>query len=108
MLGSWFRSALIFSGLLVVACSSQPPAAPGASMLDNPQSTFELSAAPNALPGVRVNQVGYLPNSTKRAIIVDPSPSPLSWELRNSAASAVATGVTSVFGHDAASGDHVH
>jgi endoglucanase len=63
---------------------------------------------PQSLPNVRVNQLGYLPNRAKRATIVHSATSPLPWQLRDSAGSVVATGVTTVFGHDAASGDHVH
>ncbi len=63
---------------------------------------------PQSLPNVRVNQVGYLPNRTKRATIVNSSTDPLSWQVRDSAGRVVATGITTVFGHDAASGDHVH
>lgn len=65
---------------------------------------------------VRVNQVGYLRLADKIAVIVDDSPDPISWRVRDvdnngnneDAAPIVASGVTEVYGEDAASGDHVH
>ncbi|CAA9253433.1 MAG: GH9, partial [uncultured Chloroflexia bacterium] len=57
---------------------------------------------------MRVNQLGYVPNRKKRAVSVDPSTTPLRWELRDSAGAVVAEGETSVFGDDDASGDHLH
>lgn len=57
---------------------------------------------------IRVNQVGYLPNLSKLATVVSTSSTPLTWQLKNSGGTVVATGSTSVFGNDAASGDQVH
>jgi endoglucanase len=57
---------------------------------------------------IRVNQVGYLPNLPKLATVVSTSTSPLTWQLKNSGGTVVATGSTSIFGNDAASGDQVH
>ena len=57
---------------------------------------------------IRVNQVGYLPNLPKLATVVSTSTSPLTWQLKNSGGTVVASGSTTVFGNDAASGDQVH
>jgi len=57
---------------------------------------------------IRVNQVGYLPNLNKLATVVSTSTSPLTWQLKNSGGTVVATGSTTVFGNDAASGEYVH
>ncbi|HEU4326836.1 MAG TPA: glycoside hydrolase family 9 protein, partial [Roseiflexaceae bacterium] len=82
--------ALIALALLLSAGFGRPP------------STL---AAPGA---VRLNQTGYLPGATKRATIVSTSTSPLAWQLKNSGGTVVASGSTTVFGSDAASGDRVH
>jgi endoglucanase len=57
---------------------------------------------------IRVNQVGYLPNLNKLATIVSTSTSALTWQLKNSGGTVVASGSTTVFGNDAASGEQVH
>jgi endoglucanase len=58
---------------------------------------------------VRVNQIGYLTGADKVATVVNPSGSPLAWQLRNAQSGAtVATGNTTVLGNDSASGDHLH
>src|SRR5690606_31080023 len=49
-----------------------------------------------ALPGVRVNQVGYLPKLSKIATVVSDATEPLDWELLSSAGKPVATGKTTV------------
>jgi endoglucanase len=70
-----------------------------------------IEAAPlpqTGTPLVRVNQVGYLPNLAKLASVVNPSTTPLTWQLKNSAGSTVASGTTTVFGNDAASRDQIH
>jgi len=66
------------------------------------------SALQSSTSAVRVNQTGYLPNLPKRATIVNASTSPLTWQLKNSSGSVMASGTTTVFGNDAASGDYVH
>ncbi|MCU7822079.1 glycoside hydrolase family 9 protein [Kitasatospora sp. DSM 101779] len=80
--------------------------------------TGALAAAPAtaAAPGaaaaadtpVRVNQLGYLPDGPKRATVVSSSTTPLAWQLRNAAGTAVASGTTTVHGADAASGQSTH
>jgi endoglucanase len=57
---------------------------------------------------VRVNQIGYLPSADKIATIVSTSSVPLNWELRTSSGTVAASGKTTVYGRDAASGDQVH
>lgn len=57
---------------------------------------------------VRVNQQGYEPAAPKRASIVDTSPQPVPWQLRDAAGVVVASGATEVRGIDAMSLDHVH
>ncbi len=58
--------------------------------------------------GIRLNQIGFLPGTAKRAVIADPSTRPLDWQVLDAGGKTVAAGVTSVVGADAASGDHVH
>jgi len=71
---------------------------------------YTTLAAPLAqtATAVRVNQVGYLPNLNKLATVVSTSTSPLSWQLRNSGGTTVASGSTTVFGNDAAARESVH
>ncbi len=59
-------------------------------------------------PTVRVNQVGYLPNLPKLASAVNTSTSPQTWQLKNSGGTVVASGSTTVYGNDTASGEHIH
>jgi endoglucanase len=66
-----------------------------------------LGAAP-APNTVHMNQLGFLPEGPKRAIVADPSDTPLPWRLLDADGRAVATGRTSVFGDDPQSGEHVH
>mmetsp|Transcript_30370 Transcript_30370/g.52628 ORF Transcript_30370/g.52628 Transcript_30370/m.52628 type:complete len:1046 (+) Transcript_30370:903-4040(+) len=57
---------------------------------------------------VRVNQVGYLRFATKVGIIVDDSTDPMEWQIQDAVGSVVVSGMTTVYGDDGASGDHVH
>lgn len=58
---------------------------------------------------VRVNQIGYLLGGTKIGVIVDASTTPMTWEVRDAGTnSVVLSGQTTVYGNDAASGDHLH
>jgi endoglucanase len=62
-----------------------------------------------ALPSpIRLNQLGLLPVGSKRAMLADPSPSPLPWRLVDRQGREVAAGRTEPFGSDAASGEAVH
>jgi endoglucanase len=78
-----------------------------AMLLAAPLATMAAPAAQTAT-AIRVNQVGYLPNLNKLATIVSTSTSPLTWQLKNSGGTVVATGSTTVFGNDAASAEQVH
>ena len=59
-------------------------------------------------PGVRVNQLGYLPDGPKRATIVTDSESPLPWTVRDAAGTVVASGLTTPRGMDESAGVAVH
>lgn len=65
-------------------------------------------AAPDAPSPIRFNQLGFLPDGPKRALVPDPAASPLRWELRDAAGAVRARGGTEVLGDDAASGEHLH
>ena len=80
-----------------------------AAVLFTAMLTATLAAADFDPSPVRVNQVGYLLGGAKVAVIVNPSVTPLSWEVRDAASGALAmSGVTTVYGSDQASGDHLH
>eukprot|EP00804_Cyclotella_cryptica_P004998 CCRYP_018313-RB/>CCRYP_018313-RB protein AED:0.03 eAED:0.03 QI:1251/1/1/1/0.81/0.83/12/1175/1018 len=57
---------------------------------------------------VRVNQLGYLKFATKIGVVIDSSTSPLAWQIQDTSGFVMLNGVTTVYGHDDASGDHVH
>lgn len=78
------------------------------AMLLNPLQTTIAAPLAQSATAIRVNQVGYLPNLPKLATVVSTSSSPLTWQLKNSGGTVIATGSTSVFGNDTASGEHVH
>ncbi|MET4896617.1 glycoside hydrolase family 9 protein [Sphingomonadaceae bacterium jetA1] len=59
-------------------------------------------------PGPHMNQIGFRPDTAKRAIVADAAKTPLPWRLLDSTGKPVAKGRTTVFGDDAASGDTVH
>lgn len=92
---------LVTSGAPVTICLDD-------IVLDDPEFNPEPEPEPEPLPDVRLNQVGYVPISVKRATIVSAATRPVSWELVNTDGNVVASGRTTVFGQDAASGDHVH
>jgi endoglucanase len=75
--------------------------------LTDPQFTAQAREAQKQLPAVRVNQVGYFPGAEKIATLVNPSSSPLEWQLMQNGA-AVQKGQTKPIGLDADSGDQVH
>jgi endoglucanase len=77
-------------------------------VLDDPQYTPDPTPEPVQLPTVRVNQLGYLPNLAKQAIVVNPATSRLDWQLKNASGNVVAKGKTLVRGQDQDSGDFVH
>ena len=57
---------------------------------------------------VHLDQIGFLPDTEKRAIVTDPATSPVPWQLIDAAGTVRAHGQTTVFGDDEASGDHIH
>ena len=59
-------------------------------------------------PAIRMNQLGFQPESAKHAIAADPSATVLPWSVADTQGAIVAQGQTTLFGDDAASGDHVH
>ncbi|NEE04698.1 glycoside hydrolase family 9 protein [Phytoactinopolyspora halotolerans] len=63
---------------------------------------------PEIGPGVKVNNVGYVPGLPKQATVVHGSVQPVAWSLRDSSGQEMAAGTTTVVGADQASGDHVH
>ena len=59
-------------------------------------------------PAIRMNQLGFQPESAKHAIAADPSATILPWSVADTQGAIVAQGQTTLFGDDATSGDHVH
>jgi endoglucanase len=76
--------------------------------LDDPQFVAPPVSAGPPLPKARVNQVGYFPHLAKRAVIANPSPTPVKWTLVGADGATVAEGDTVFNGNDAASGEVVH
>ncbi len=76
--------------------------------LTDPAFTPPPPEAEVELPGVRVNQVGYLPQRRKEASVVSDAKDPQKWELLDKDGKSVASGETKVFGDDQYSGDSVH
>jgi endoglucanase len=87
---------------LPVACLR--PRVPDAS---GPAAPKPGPAAPE-LPRLRVNQLGYLPELPKWAVLVSDSPTPESWQLHDPAGKVLLQGESRVVGLDATSGDRVH
>jgi endoglucanase len=65
-------------------------------------------AAPLALPGIRVNQIGYLPKLEKVATLLSDSKQPVEWKLLDAKGKEVTKGQSQVVGKDVPSGDTVH
>lgn len=66
------------------------------------------ASAEEAPRPIRLNQTGVEALGPKRAMLADPSKTPLDWTLTDAQGATVAQGKTVVFGDDAASGEHVH
>ncbi|MBM6575985.1 glycoside hydrolase family 9 protein [Microvirga sp. SRT01] len=64
--------------------------------------------ASEPVSAIRLNQIGFLPDSGKRAVMADASKSPLPWRVVDPSGNTITSGRTTVVGDDAASGDHVH
>lgn len=59
-------------------------------------------------PGPHLNQIGFRPDTAKRAIVAHDGTTPLPWQVIDADGRTVAEGQTVPFGADAASGDMVH
>lgn len=62
---------------------------------------------PRTISPFRVNFEGYIPDGKKIAILVDSSNFPIDWQLKNDN-KVLASGLTTILGTDASSGDHIH
>jgi endoglucanase len=60
------------------------------------------------LPRIRVNQVGYLPDFAKAAVVKSTSKEPLAWTLVDGANANVMSGKTAPYGEDKAAGELDH
>ena len=66
-----------------------------------------LGCASLSISDVRLNQVGYLPQASKLAVVQSAERQPLPWQLVDAAGSVVARGNTQPRGADEESGDVV-
>ncbi|HEX2138303.1 MAG TPA: glycoside hydrolase family 9 protein, partial [Woeseiaceae bacterium] len=71
---------------------------------------FLLAGGDDAICEVnaRLNQVGFPAHGAKRAVIAAPQTAPIHWTLVDGSGDVRAAGRTNVFGHDPASGEHLH
>jgi endoglucanase len=80
----------------------------GDVVLEDPEFVPRPDPPPPPVPGVLVNQVGYLPGVAEIAIVKSDAAVPVKWELVDRSGAVVSSGMTTVRGADAASGDRVH
>ena len=73
-----------------------------------PLAAALTSGATSDDAAIRLNQVGFLPDAAKRAVVSDTATAPLRWSVRDASGMEVTSGKTAVVGADEASGDHVH
>ncbi len=71
-------------------------------------SAVLLAGALPAANAVHMNQLGFLPAPSHRAMLNDLSLRPLKWQLVDENGRQLTQGETAVFGKDATSGEHVH
>jgi len=84
------------------------PSLPDSSVGERNGRADEAAMQP-IIDGIAINQVGYLPQSDKIAVIVTAHPSPIGWELRSAqSGQVVLRGDTVVYGKDSASDDALH
>ncbi|PRP98578.1 glycoside hydrolase family 9 protein [Enhygromyxa salina] len=76
--------------------------------LSDPQFTPPPPPISERAPRVRINQVGYVPNHKKLAVLATADKQPIAWALRRENGSVVADGKTRVHGEDPASGEFLH
>jgi endoglucanase len=72
-----------------------------------PLAALALIGATDA-PGPHLNQIGFRPDTAKRAILAHDGTTPLPWRLIDESGRTVAEGKSLPFSADAASGDKVH
>jgi endoglucanase len=66
---------------------------------------FTATRTHDPLPRIRVNEVGYLPDEPKSAILKVTAQTPLDWQLLDAANAVVASGKTRPAGEDVAAGE---
>jgi len=66
------------------------------------------ASEPEPVSPIRLNQIGFLPDGPKRALLPSDSTAPLHWQLIDRWGVARAQGETVVIGRDSASGEHLH
>jgi endoglucanase len=76
--------------------------------LDDPKFEPPPEAQARPRPSVRVNQIGYLPGSSKIATVVSTATAPLAWSLVDAGGQVRASGKTRPFGADRSSGESLH
>ena len=69
---------------------------------------YAVTAPAEARSAIRLNQLGFLPDGPKRALLPSEASTPLSWRLLDEAGEARAEGRTTVIGNDTASGERLH
>jgi endoglucanase len=85
----------------VSSCTPQKPAAQA------PGSTAAPRDVAAEAPAIRVNQLGYLPERAKIAVLVMDATRPQAWKLVNGSGQILAQGEAEAHGADATSGDRV-
>ncbi|MCT9089934.1 glycoside hydrolase family 9 protein [Streptomyces sp. ASQP_92] len=99
--GAARRAAAVLAGFALAVGGLTAAALPA-------HSADAAAAAQPADSPVRVNQLGYLPDGPKRAVVVSSASAPLAWQLRDASGAVVASGATAVHGADQASGQSTH
>jgi endoglucanase len=76
--------------------------------LSDPEFTPPAPPVSERAPRVRVNQVGYVPEGKKIAVLASADKESVAWTLRRKDGSVAAEGQTRVHGEDPASGEYLH
>ena len=97
---------LLNAALGVPSCTPRKPAGqvPGSTADSTDTAPRDFAARP---PAVRVNQLGYLPERAKIAVLVTDATRPQEWKLVDGSGQILAQGETELHGADATSGDRV-
>jgi len=69
---------------------------------------IEIKKEEKIIPAIALNQIGYLPDSSKKITILSDNPGTLDFTLLDKDGNVVFEGETENFGHDPASGNKVH